>query len=206
MTLIDRDVTDLLVAFRSPDPTPGGGSASALAGAIGASLLTKVAGLPKSRADTEQDFERLKSAGERCLDLAGQLTALVDADSDAYDRVAAAYRLPRGTDAEKTARSAAVQQALKGATETPLEVMRACAAAIEQASVVAQFGNSNAASDVQVALELLTAGLRGGQQNVAINLGSVKDRVWAESAHAEGERLAAEASAGAAAAAARLAS
>ena len=87
MKLTDTTVTDLLAAFRSPEPTPGGGSAAALAGAIGASLLAMVAGLPKSRAATAEDAARLKAAGERCAALAAELEALVDRDSEAYDLV-----------------------------------------------------------------------------------------------------------------------
>ena len=180
MKLTEKTVAELLAAFQSSEPTPGGGSASALAGAVGASLLAMVAGLPKSRAATEEDAQRLKAAGERCTTLASELEGLVDRDSESYDTVMAAYRLPKGTDAEKTARSAAIQDALRVATAAPLDVMRACAAAVEQAVVVARLGNTSAASDVQVGLELLTAGLRGAKQNVEINLGSIKDASYVE--------------------------
>ena len=111
MTFVERSVNDLLAAFRSPEPTPGGGSAAALAGAIGASLLAMVAGLPKSKAATEEDAARLNAAGERCAELAQMLAALVDRDSEAYDLVMAAYKKPKGTDEEKAARSAAIQAA-----------------------------------------------------------------------------------------------
>ena len=172
--LTDRTVTELLAAFKSPDPTPGGGSAAALAGAIGASLLAMVAGLPKSRAATEEDAERLKAAGDRCAALGAELTALVDRDSEAYDLVVAAYRQPKGTDEEKAARSAGIQDAMRAAIAAPLDVMRACAAATEQGVVIATLGHLPASSDVQVGLELLGAGLRGAKLNVEINLGSVK--------------------------------
>jgi methenyltetrahydrofolate cyclohydrolase len=178
--LTERRVDDLLQAFRSSDPTPGGGSASALAGAIGASLLAMVAGLPKSRAATEEDVERLQAAGQRCAAIAGDLTTLVDRDSEAYDLVVGAYKQPKGTDEEKTARSAAIQQAMRAAIAAPLDVMRACAAAAEQGVVVAALGNPSASSDVQVGFELLGAGLRGAKLNVEINLGSVKDAGYVE--------------------------
>jgi len=178
--LTEKTTTDLLHAFRSPDPTPGGGSASALAGAIGASLLAMVAGLPKSRAATEEDVERLEAAGQRCATLAADLTALVDRDSEAYDLVVTAYKKPKGTDEEKTARSAAIQDAMRAAIAAPLDVMRACAAAAEQGVVVATLGNRSASSDVQVGFELLGAGLRGAKLNVEINLGSVKDAAYVE--------------------------
>ena len=180
MKLTDKSVTELLAAFQSSDPTPGGGSASALAGAVGASLLAMVAGLPKSRAASEEDIERLAAAGARCGELAAHLADLVDRDSESYELVVSAYRKPKGTDEEKAARSAAIQDAMRAAIAAPLDVMRSCAAAIEQGVVVAGMGNTNAASDVQVALELLGAGLRGAKQNVDINLGSVKDPAYVE--------------------------
>ena len=173
--LTDQSVTSLLVAFRSSDPTPGGGSAAALAGAIGASLLAMVAGLPKSRAGTKEDAGRLKRAGEECAALSVDLEALVDRDSDAYDLVMAAYKKPKTTDEEKAARSAAIQTAMREAIAAPLAVILACAAVAEHGEVIAVLGNPSASSDVKVGFELLGAGLRGAKENVEINLGSVKD-------------------------------
>src|SRR5262249_26929600 len=171
-------VTELLAMFRSSEPTPGGGSAAALSGAMGASLLAMVAGLPKSKAATVEDAERLKAAGERCTALARELEALVDKDSEAYETVMSAYRRPKGTDEEKAARSAAIQAAMRTAIAAPLDVMRACAAALEQSPVVATFGNPSASSDAQAGVELLGAGLRGARLNVEINLESVKDAAY----------------------------
>jgi methenyltetrahydrofolate cyclohydrolase len=171
----DHTVSEFLGAIRSSNPTPGGGSASALAGAMGASLLAMVAGLPKSKAATAADAERLKAAGERCAALASELEALVERDSDAYNQVLAAYTLPKGTDAEKTARAAAIQAGFRAAIDAPLDVMRACAAAAEQGVVVAALGLASASSDVQVGMELLTSALRGAKLNVETNLGSMKD-------------------------------
>lgn len=193
MKLTDRSVNDLLAEFRSSSPTPGGGSASALAGAIGASLLAMVAGLPRSKAATDDEKGTLAAAASRCATLAGALEQLVDRDSEAYDLVVAAYRRPKGTDDEKAARSAAIQDALQQAIDAPLSVMRACAAAFEQAVTVAKLGNASASSDVQVGLELLGAGLRGARLNVDINLGSVKDAGYAEQVRAEADRCALEA-------------
>src|ERR1700716_2044446 len=93
--LTDRTVTALLAAFKSPDPTPGGGSAAALAGAVGAALLAMVASLPRPRAETEEGGARLTTAGGQCAALSAELEALVDRDSDAYDLVMAAYRQPK---------------------------------------------------------------------------------------------------------------
>jgi methenyltetrahydrofolate cyclohydrolase len=175
MLLTEQTVETFLAAIRSSNPTPGGGSASALAGAMGASLLAMVAGLPKSRAETAEDAERLKAAGGQCAALARDLETLIVRDSDAYNQVLAAYKLPKGTDAEKAARSAAIQEGFSAAIAAPLDVMRACAAAAEQSVVVASLGLASASSDVQVGVELLNAALRGARLNVETNLGSVKD-------------------------------
>ena len=182
-------VTEFLAALRSPEPTPGGGSAAALAGAMGASLLAMVAGLPKSKAATAEDAARLAAAGTRCAALADDLKTLVDRDSDAYAQVMAAFRRPKGTDDEKSARSAAIQEAMRGATAAPLDVMRACAAAAEQGVVVAAMGNPSASSDAAVGFELLGAGLRGAKLNVEINLGSIKDAEYVKKVQAEIEEL-----------------
>lgn len=192
MTLTGLTVTAILDAFRSNEPTPGGGSASALAGAVGASLLAMVAGLAKPHATTEEDVERLAAAGARCTAIARLLEELIDRDSAAYDLVVGAFRMPKGTDEEKAARAAHIERAMQAATDAPLEVMRACSDGIEQGAVVAAFGNRNASSDVQVGLELLGAGLRGAKLNVEINLGSLKDADFVARAKAEADRLDAE--------------
>lgn len=189
MKLIDSTVNDFLAAVRSPDPTPGGGSAAALAGALGASLLAMVAGLPKSRAATEADVERLRTAGERCTALAGELTALIDRDSAAYDLVLAAYKRPKGTDDEKAARSAAIQEAMREAIAAPLDVMRACAAATEHGPAIRELGLASASSDVQVGVALLRAGLQGARLNVETNLESVKDAGYVAKVREEIDRL-----------------
>jgi formiminotetrahydrofolate cyclodeaminase len=189
MKLTDRTVTELLAAIRAPEPAPGGGSASALAGALGASLLAMVAGLPKSRATTEQDVERLQVARARSGEVAETLRDLIDRDSEAYAHVVDAYRLPKSSEDEKQARSAAIQAALGAAIDTPMDVMRGCVRAVEQSFVIAQLGNRNASSDVLVALELLGAGVRGAKLNVEINLDSAKDHIYAQAVRDESEQL-----------------
>ena len=178
-------VSEFLSALRSPSPTPGGGSAAALAGAAGASLLAMVAGLPKSRAATEEDSARLRAAGERCTAIAVELESLIDEDSAAYEAVMAAYKKPKASDEEKAARAAAIQAAMRRATDTPLAVMRACAAAAEQGVVIAQLGNPNASSDAQVGFALLAAATRGAKLNVEINLDSMKDADYAAKVRGE---------------------
>jgi methenyltetrahydrofolate cyclohydrolase len=202
--LTDLTVTGLLAALRSPEPAPGGGSASALGGAVGASLLAMVAGLAKPQAETAQDLDRLRTAGVQCASLSTRLAELVDRDSEAYAQVVAAYRLPKGTEDEKAARLSEIRSAMRAAIEAPLDVMVTCNEAIRQAAVVAALGNRNASSDVRVALELLRAGLRGAGFNVEINLGTIKDAAYAERAREDAAKLNAEAETGIAVALARL--
>ena len=182
MTLTAKSVKSLLEDFRSPAPTPGGGSAAALAGAVGASLLAMVAALPKPRVGHE---EQLREAGRRSAALATLLEALVDRDSEAYELVVGAYRLPKSSEEEKGVRTLRIHDALKAAIAAPLEVMRACREGMTLASVLLEHGNPNASSDVRVALELLRAGLRGAQMNVEINLGGLKDQAYTDAVRAE---------------------
>jgi formiminotetrahydrofolate cyclodeaminase len=189
MALTERPVRELIAAIRSPDPTPGGGSASALAGALGAALLAMVAGLGRPSATERDDLERLSAAGQRTAQLSDELTFLVDRDAAAYDGVMAAYKLPKGSDEEKKQRAERIQQALEAAIAAPLNVMRLCTEAADHATVIASFGNTNAASDIRVAAELLTAGLRGARANVDINLASLKNAARVEAIRGEVARL-----------------
>jgi len=180
MKLIDQPVAALLAAIRDPRPTPGGGSAAALAAALGSSLLTMVAAMPKHRAASQEDVDRLQAAGRRCLDLSQRLESLVDEDSAAYDAVIGAYRLPRSSEEERTERHRQIQAALTAAAGTPLDVLRRCGEAIDAAATVARFGNPNASSDIGVALELLLAAGRSAQLNVEINLAGLDDGDYVE--------------------------
>lgn len=178
--LVDKTVSGILDAFASSDPTPGGGSASALAGAIGASLLLMVARMAKTKTGADVDRGPLNRAAEALTPVERDLRALIDRDTAAYDAVVAAYRLPKDTDDEKGARREAIQRAMREAVEAPLGVMRACRAALAQVTAVEAHGNPNAASDVQVGRGLLTAALNGARANVEINLPSIKDAEYVE--------------------------
>jgi methenyltetrahydrofolate cyclohydrolase len=192
MKLIEMPLVDLLAAWRSSSPTPGGGSASALAGAVGASLLAMVASMQSRRAPSAADLARLQSAGRQSMAQSERLAELVDRDADGYARVVDAFKLPKASEAEKAARSARIQEAMRVAIEVPLEVMKSCGIAVETAGVVAELGNPNAASDVGVALELLGAGLRGAKLNVEINLGSINDGGYAHDTREQVAALVAE--------------
>ncbi|HEX2342636.1 MAG TPA: cyclodeaminase/cyclohydrolase family protein [Vicinamibacterales bacterium] len=173
--LVDKPVSQLLEAFASSAPTPGGGSASALAGAVGASLLMMVASLPKTRHGSDEDRAALSDAKAALSPAARELADLVDRDADAYDVVVAAYRLPKSSDAEKAARRQAIQRGMRGAIDTPLAMLRAIHTAARSAVAVARHGNTSAASDVIVAAALLDAAASGAYANVTINLGGLED-------------------------------
>jgi formiminotetrahydrofolate cyclodeaminase len=168
-------LADLVDAFSSTDAVPGGGSAAALAGAVGASLLLMVAGLPTTKTGAPEETADLADAAARIRPLRDSLLELVDRDSEAYAGVVAAFRLPKGSDAEKAHRQKAIDAATRQATEAPLDTMRACQQALRGALVVATNGSRNATSDVGVAVELLLAGLRGARMNVEINLKGLSD-------------------------------
>lgn len=183
-------VAQLLAALASPEPAPGGGTAAAIAGAMGASLLVMVTGLAKSKTNTDEEKAALSKARGAIEPIAARLTRLADSDSEAFNAVMAAYRLPKATGSEKAVRTGAIQHAIRGATTVPLDTLRACVAAIDHGRTVAELGNRSAASDVGVAMGLLKAAADGAAANVRINLTSLKDEAFAASTAAEASRLA----------------
>jgi formiminotetrahydrofolate cyclodeaminase len=182
-------VSDLLAALASPDPTPGGGTAAAIAGAMGTSLLVMVTGLAKSKTNTDDEKAALAAARAAIEPITRALTDLADADTQSFNEVMAAYRLPKATDADKAARTQAIQAALRGATEIPLQTLRACADALAHGRIVAEHGNPSAASDAGVALGLLKAAAEGAAANVRINLAGLKDEAYTRATEAETSRL-----------------
>jgi len=189
MPLLDESVRDLLAAISSPAPAPGGGSASALASALGVSLLMMVGALPKTRTGTDEDKTALSSAARTLAGIGAELAAAIDRDASAYEQVVAAYRLPKASAGELQARKAAIQEALRAATDEPLAVMRFSAVALQEAKTVAAHGHKAAASDVAVAVILLEAGLHGAHLNVDTNLGSIHDDVYARTVRSDAEDL-----------------
>ena len=189
MTLVDGSVRDLLAAFASSRPTPGGGSASALASAVGASLLLMVAALPKTRSGSEADRSALAASAVDLGGICQQLSGAIDADTAAYDQVVAAYKLPKGSAAEQSARTAAIQRALHAATDVPLGVVRLSARALDHAKTIAAHGHRAAASDVGVAVALLRAGARGARLNIETNVESIADTTYADAVRTETIRV-----------------
>jgi formiminotetrahydrofolate cyclodeaminase len=178
--LAKQSLTDVLDAFASSAPTPGGGSAAALAGALGASLLAMVAALPKTKTNAPEERASLDAARARLLELRGSLIDLIDRDAAAYDAVVAAYRLPKATDDEKAARKSAIQDALKLASEVPLETCLAANEVLREGATVAEAGNPSARTDIAVAFQFLTTASQGALFNIEANIGSVSDEVFVQ--------------------------
>jgi glutamate formiminotransferase / formiminotetrahydrofolate cyclodeaminase len=166
----------------SESPAPGGGSAAALAGSMGAALAAMVARLTVGRekyAEHDAAMRRIVREGD---EVRAALHRQVKTDARAYDGVMAAMKLPKKTDAEKKARAAAMEAAGKHATEVPLESARLALRAAALAAEAAAKGNRNAASDGCVAVLLARAALRGACFNVRINLPMLKDEAWKKAA------------------------
>jgi formiminotetrahydrofolate cyclodeaminase len=197
-TYASMALVDLLDAFASNDPVPGGGSAAALAGAVGASLLVMVAGISTTRTGAPEETADLAEASARLRPLREKLASLVQQDSDAYTAVMTAMRLPKQAEADKRARRDAIDAAMRQATEVPLETMRCCQQALRGALVVAAGGNRNAASDIGMGVELLLAALRGAAMNVDVNVRSLSDGAFVDRVRAERDELDAEAASDAA--------
>jgi methenyltetrahydrofolate cyclohydrolase len=182
-------VADLLDAFASSDPTPGGGSAAALTASIGVSLLLMVASMAKTRTGAPEEATDLAAAAARLRPLREDLIASIDADTHAYLGVLAAYRQPRGTEPEKAARLEAIEQAMWNATEVPLHTLRACEQALREAPAVVRFGNPNAVADAAVGARILLAAVESAAMNVTVNLPGLKDAEYVAASDAERESL-----------------
>jgi len=170
LALAPLRIDELLERLSSSDPVPGGGSAAALAGAVGASLVSMVAALTVGR-DAYADVEaEAREIGEAASGLRNQLVALADEDSIAYQAYMDARRLPRQTETERAARARAIEGAAALAADVPLRTARVAREVLELARRIAPMGNRNAVSDAGVAALLTSAAIRGAVLNVRINL------------------------------------
>jgi formiminotetrahydrofolate cyclodeaminase len=177
-SLASLPFTQLLDRIASPEPTPGGGSVSAVAAACGAALGMMVAGLPRTRHDRDEERAALHEVRDTLAGHRARLVELADLDAEAFDQLMAAFRLPKTNDDEKGRRRTAIQTAMRGATTVPLETALVCAAVLKHIEKVAAAGNPSAASDLAVAIGLLRAAADGAAANVRTNLGSVSDSAF----------------------------
>ena len=192
MKLIDMTVKDYLDLLKSDAPAPGGGSVSALTGAQGLALMLMVADLTLTREKYQADHEICRQVKEAGTPLFESMSEAMDRDTDAYNMVFAAYKLPKETDEEKAARSKAIGEANLTATKVPFEVMTLAHEGLKLASKLVNHSNTNAASDLGVAASCMETAAKGAWQNVLINLPGVKDPEQAKQFEAEGHKILAE--------------
>jgi formiminotetrahydrofolate cyclodeaminase len=185
----EQKLSQFMDVLSSSAPTPGGGSASALSGAIGASLVAMVANLTigkKKYADVAEDMKQvLHDAGL----LREEMEKLTEEDAKSFDAVMSAFKMPKETEEEKQERRGRIEDATKLATRVPLEVMRKCLAGLELCTVVAEKGNRNSVSDAGVASLQFEAGAKGAMLNVLINLPGIADEKFREEARTEAESI-----------------
>jgi formiminotetrahydrofolate cyclodeaminase len=181
----NQPIQQFLNELASKSATPGGGSAAAIMGAQGAALISMVCNLTIGKpkfADVEAEMQTLLAQAE---DLRQQLTDFIQADVDVFNRVMAAYGLPKESDADKAARSSTIQAVMKDATIVPLDCAKACAEVIALSQIAAEKGNPNVISDAGAAVMAAYGGLKTAALNVYINAASLKDRDFAEAKLAE---------------------
>lgn len=182
-------VEGFVEAVASPDPTPGGGSCAALAGALAAGLGEMVAVKSVQKKSLAEHAETL---GRHACALAGlkqQLQSAIDRDAAAFDAVMAAFKLPKASETEKKERAQAIEQATCGATEVPLEVARNAAETLDHLKQLEPISSPSMASDLKTGAHLAVAALRGALENVAINLDSLPDGEFKQQARQEVGKL-----------------
>lgn len=189
MRTAEQTIADFCSQLAAGTPAPGGGAAAAVAGAMGAALVSMVAGLTAGRekyASVNDEMVDLQEMGKRELEA---MLRCADEDQEAFDQVMAGFALPKSTPEEKAARQEAVQAGYKAATMAPLATMKHSITIMRGALAAASRGNTNALSDAYVGFLTASAAFEGALWNVAINLGSLKDEAFKVSVLADVDRL-----------------
>ena len=186
----EHSIDQFLDDLASGNPTPGGGSAAAIMGAMGAALVSMVCNVSFGKKGCEAAEPELRNMLVRSEELRRHLTAMTAEDIAAFDSLMAAYKLAKSSDEEKARRAETIQACLERATEVPLECARACSQVVAMARRAADLGYKHVISDVGVGVAAADAALRSAALNVFINAPSLKDRRFAASALEEVERLA----------------
>jgi glutamate formiminotransferase/formiminotetrahydrofolate cyclodeaminase len=187
--LVGMKVNTFTDVLSTEAPAPGGGSVAALCGALSGALSSMVAALTHGKKGYETAFGEMEAAGVRAQALKDEFLADVDRDTKAFNGLMDAMRLPKGTESEKKAREAAIQEATADATRVPLGVLRRAREAAELARLVVEKGNRNSISDGGVAALAARAAAEGAFLNVAINLPGIADERFRKETLAEAETL-----------------
>ena len=187
--LVDLTVKEFLNKVAGSDPVPGGGSIAALNGAVASALAAMVANLTIGKKNYEEHEELMNHIASLALREKDVFIADIDRDSEAYDAVFACFKMPKATDEEKAARSAAIQEATKFAALVPMQVARNAYELMGIIADVAKMGNRNAVTDACVAMISARSAVLAALMNVRINLGSLKDRTFVEQLQSEADEL-----------------
>ncbi len=188
----ELSVREFLSALASPEPTPGGGTAAAIAGAMGAALAEMVGALTLSREKFAPVHAAVRSIAEAAQRAREELLVLAREDSEAYDAVVAARRLAKETEEERQVRARAIESANRLATEVPMRTARAAARLLAALPELVEKGNPNALSDAGAAALMLSAAAEGALLNVGINLPGISDAVFVEDMRREAAAIQAE--------------
>ena len=173
----------------SSSPAPGGGSVAALSGALGAALSSMVCNLTRGKQGYEEAQDEIKEILQRSEELRKQLTELIDKDTEAFNEVMKALKMPKETEDQKEHRQHAMQNAFKHAADVPLETAQKCTQILDVARIVAEKGNKNSISDAAVSALMAQTGLQAAMLNVRINLCSIKDTEYIQKVTTELDEL-----------------
>ncbi|WP_432407244.1 cyclodeaminase/cyclohydrolase family protein [Wukongibacter sp. M2B1] len=179
MKLVEKTVMDFVNAVESKEPAPGGGSVAALGGSLGVALTAMVGNLTIGRKKFNELDEEVKDKFEKAfnetIDIKESLLEIIDEDTEAFNQVMAAFKMPKETEEEKSRRKAAINEATSLAMNVPLKAAEECLKILKLQEVFAQYGNRNAITDVGVGALMAYSGLEGALLNVKVNLGGLDD-------------------------------
>lgn len=173
---LNRPLMDYINDAASNNPTPGGGSVSALVGALASTMAQMAANFTIGKEKFKDVEDEVKELLARCEEACSSLLGLMEEDIAAYSVVDAAYRMPRATPEEKEERASKIQEALMEAMQTPLEICRQCLYLMQAVRSLVEVANPNLASDVAVAAIFARAGFQGAKLNVIVNLANINDK------------------------------
>lgn len=193
MKLAEMQVTEFVNLMASDAPAPGGGSAAALEGALGAALTAMVCALTVGKKKYADVQELALESQKKAEDLKARFVDVMDRDTEAFNAVSAVFAMPKDTDEQKAARKAAMQEALKGCTKTPFEMMQLACETLELTRSLVGRLNASAASDLGCSALSLRAAIQGAWLNVLINISGIADEAFAAEYRKNGEALLAKA-------------
>ncbi len=176
--LSEMRLSEFVDELASSSPAPGGGSVAAVSGALGSALVSMVCRLTIGKKGYELVQDDMQKVMNQSDDLHKNLVVLIDQDTDAFNRLMAAFKLPKGNEAEAVQRSKIIQAAYMKAVDIPLTIAENCLMVLQLTDQIKNKGNKNAISDIGVAAQSSYAGLESALMNVSINLGSIKDQEY----------------------------